>query len=55
MPVFFYDLSTDYVSKRLGHQNTRTTLDVYAHMLEEKSDEQDALSLEFLSLNVPKQ
>ncbi|QEA51400.1 site-specific integrase [Leuconostoc lactis] len=47
--LLYNDLSIDYVSKRLGHKNTRITLDVYAHMLEEKSNEQDALALEFLS------
>lgn len=47
--LLYNELSIDYVSKRLGHKNTRITLDVYAHMLEEKETEQDALALEFLS------
>ncbi|XIJ25072.1 hypothetical protein ACF0HZ_02375 [Leuconostoc suionicum] len=38
-----------YVSKRLGHKNTRITLDVYAHMLKEKEQEQDQIALTFLS------
>lgn len=33
-----------YVSKRLGHKNTRITLDVYAHMLKEKEQEQIVLT-----------
>lgn len=47
--LLYNDVSIDYVSKRLGHKNTRITLDVYAHMLKEKEQEQDQIALTFLS------
>ncbi|GMA70719.1 site-specific integrase [Leuconostoc litchii] len=47
--LLYNDVSIDYVSKRLGHKNTRITLDVYAHMLKEKEQEQDQIALSFLS------
>ena len=47
--LLYNDVSIDYVSKRLGHKNTRITLDVYAHMLKEKETEQSTMALKFLS------
>ncbi|MDC2804938.1 site-specific integrase [Leuconostoc suionicum] len=49
--IFYYTMTypIDYVSKRLGHKNTRITLDVYAHMLKEKEQEQNQIALTFLS------
>ncbi|WP_224144548.1 site-specific integrase [Leuconostoc gasicomitatum] len=47
--LLYNDVSIDYVSKRLGHKNTRITLDVYAHMLKEKETEQSTVALKFLS------
>lgn len=47
--LLYNGVSIDYVSKRLGHKNTRITLDVYAHMLEEKEHEEDKIALDFLS------
>ncbi|MFT9313908.1 tyrosine-type recombinase/integrase [Leuconostoc pseudomesenteroides] len=38
-----------YISKRVGHSNTTITLQVYAHLLKEKEQAQDALVLEILS------
>lgn len=51
MPVFYSynDVSIEYVSKRLGHKNTHSILDVYAHMLKEKETEQDEIAMTFLS------
>lgn len=38
-----------YISKRVGHSNTTITLQVYAHLLKEKEQAQDALVLDILS------
>ncbi|WP_349535199.1 tyrosine-type recombinase/integrase [Leuconostoc citreum] len=47
--LLYNDVAIEYVSKRLGHKNTRITLDVYAHMLIEKESEQNDIALQFLS------
>lgn len=47
--LLYNGVSIDYVSKRLGHKNTRITLDVYAHMLKEKEHKEDEIALDFLS------
>ncbi|MBZ5968885.1 site-specific integrase [Leuconostoc gasicomitatum] len=55
--LLYNDVSIEYVSKRLGHKNTRVTLDVYAHLLKEKEQSQRELALNFLNVkspNVPK-
>ena len=66
-PIRFHDLrhshasfllhndvfSIEYVSKRLGHKNTRVTLDVYAHLLKEKEQSQRELALNFLNVKSP--
>jgi len=46
-------VSIEYVSKRLGHKNTRVTLDVYAHLLKEKEQSQRELALNFLNIKSP--
>lgn len=42
-------VSIEYVSMRLGHKNTKITLEVYAHMLKEKEQAQNELALDILS------
>ncbi|MBZ6003219.1 tyrosine-type recombinase/integrase [Leuconostoc gelidum subsp. aenigmaticum] len=51
--LLYNDVSIEYVSKRLGHKNTRVTLDVYAHLLKEKEQSQRELALNFLNVKSP--
>lgn len=40
-----------YISKRVGHANISVTLSTYSHMLKEKEEEQEKLTLETLNIN----
>lgn len=43
------NVDISYISKRVGHSNTKITLEVYAHLLKEKEQEQEELVLDILS------
>ncbi|MHD0286805.1 site-specific integrase [Weissella tructae] len=45
------DIDVNYISKRVGHKDTSVTLSTYAHMLKEKEDAQDNLTLNVLNLD----
>lgn len=47
--LLYKGVDISYISKRVGHSNTTITLDVYAHLLKEKEQAQDALVLNILS------
>lgn len=44
-------VSIQYVSKRLGHKNTKITLEVYAHMLTEEEKNQNDIALSALEFS----
>lgn len=44
------DIDINYISKRVGHKDTTVTLSTYAHMLKEKENTQDNLTLDVLNL-----
>lgn len=54
--LLYQGVSINYVSKRLGHANVATTMNIYAHMLEEEQTEEEDKTLGILSMspNVPK-
>jgi integrase len=41
------DISMQYVSKRLGHKNMKITQEIYAHLLPEKNESEDAKAMDF--------
>lgn len=44
------DISVQYVSERLGHANTNITLGIYAHLLEDKRNEENLKALDKLNV-----
>ncbi|MGK4144477.1 tyrosine-type recombinase/integrase [Weissella paramesenteroides] len=47
--LLYNDVDMQYVSKRVGHASTRVTMNFYAHMLKEKEQAQDKLTLSILN------
>ncbi|MDU2697025.1 MAG: tyrosine-type recombinase/integrase [Staphylococcus epidermidis] len=39
------DVSIYYISKRLGHKNIKTTMDVYSHLLDEVEQKEKAVNV----------
>ena len=39
------DVASYYISKRLGHKNIKTTMDVYSHLLDEVEQKEKAVNV----------
>ncbi|MBC9118619.1 tyrosine-type recombinase/integrase [Fructobacillus fructosus] len=42
------DVLIQYISERLGHENVNITIDVYAHLINEKRDDEEKKATSFL-------
>lgn len=51
--LLYKGVSLDYISQRIGHKNTRITMDVYSHMLSEQEQSQRELLLRIMQKNNP--